>query len=120
MSVRHQMRAQVEELFRIMIDSSEFPKGEEVTVFVVFIPQTGEVSDEDIEVSEQEVDLEDKETVKRFLERTTREALEADVKGLKLYGYVFESEDGLKLVSKESENLEEVIINRIERMREDI
>ena len=120
MSVRHQMRAKVEELFKLMIDDPDFPREEEVVVYVVFVPQEGEVAEEDIEVSEQEVDLEDRDSVKKFLDRTTRESLEADAKGLRLYGYVFESEGGLKIITKESEDLSEPILTRIERMREEV
>ncbi len=120
MSVRHQMRAKVEELFKMMIDNPEFPKDNEVTVYAVFVPQEGDFEEEDIEVCEQRVAPENKEIVKKFLERTTREALEADVKGLKLYGYVFEDGDDLKIVTKENEDFKDLIISRIERMREEV
>jgi hypothetical protein len=114
------MRAKVEKLFKLMIDEEGFPKDEEVVVYAVFVPQQGEISEESIEVSEQEIDLGDRESIKRFLERTTREALEAEVKGLKLYGYVFEDSDAeLRMVAEESTH-REVILRRIERMREDI
>ena len=119
MSIRHQMRAKVEELFKLMIDDPEFPRDEETTVYVVFVPQEGEYEEEDIEVSEQELELEDKESVKKFLDRTTRESLEADVKGLKLLAYVFETE-GLKIISTEENVPEELIKTRIERMREEV
>ncbi len=120
MSVRHKMRAEVEKLLKLTIDNPDFPREEEVKIYVVFIPQSGEVSEESIEISEQEIDMEDKETVKKFLERTTREALEADVKGLKLYGYVFEADDELRLISENSEGIEDIVISRIERMREEV
>ncbi len=120
MSIRHQMRAKVEELFKLMIDDPDFPREEETVVYVAFVPQEGEFEEEEIEVSEQELDLEDKESVKKFLDRTTRESLEADVKGLKLYGYVFESGEGLKIVTKESEDFSDPILARIERMREEV
>ena len=120
MSVRHQMRAKVEEIFKLMIDSPDFPRDEEVKVYVVFVPQEGEVDEESLEVSEQEVDLEDRESVKKFLDRTTRESLEADVKGLKLYGYVFETGEKLSLVPDSEDSLKEDILTRIERMREEI
>ncbi len=120
MSIRHQMRQKVESLFKSMIDDPDFPREEEAVVYVVFVPQEGEVAEEQIEVSEQEVDLEDKESVKRFLDRTTRESLEADVKGQKIYGYVFEAEGDLKIITQESEDLSDLIITRIERMREEV
>ncbi len=120
MSIRHQMRAKVEELFRLMIDRPDFPKDEETVVYVVFVPREEEFEEERIEVSEQEVDLEDKESVKRFLDRTTRESLEADVKGLKLYGMVFETEEGLRLVTGEHEDFSTLVFQRIERMREEV
>ncbi len=120
MSIRHQMRAKVEELFKLMIEDPDFPGEEETVVYSVFVPQEGDFEEEDIEVSEQDVGLEDKESVKKFLDRTTREALEADVKGLKLYGYVFESESGLKIITKEPEDFSELILTRIERMREEV
>jgi len=120
MSIRHQMRQRVENLFKMMIDNGSFPKGEEVTVYSVFIPVESDFEEEEIEVSEQEVDLEDKESVKRFLDRTTREALEAEVKGLKLHGYVFDSGEDLLLVTDEDESHRDLIIQRIERMREEV
>jgi hypothetical protein len=120
MSIRHQMRAKVESLFKSMIDSPDFPREEEVTVYAVFVPQHGSFEEEDIEVSEQELDLRDRDSVKRFLDRTTRESLEADVKGLKLYGYVFEGEEGLKLITREGTDYSEIILQRIERMREEV
>ncbi len=120
MSVRHQMRQRVESLFKKMIDNDSFPKDEEATVYVIFIPQKGGFEEEEIEVSEQELDLEDRESVKRFLDRTTREALEAEVKGLKLHSYVFEAGEDLRLISDEQESFEEVILRRIERMREEV
>ena len=120
MSIRHQMRSKVEKLFRLMIEDPDFPRGEETVVYAVFVPQEGEFEEEEIEVSEQEVDLKDKESVKKFLDRTTREALEADVKGLKLYGYVFDSGESLKIITKEAEDFSELILTRIERMREEV
>ncbi|WP_457599970.1 hypothetical protein [Hydrogenivirga sp.] len=120
MSVRHQMRAKVEELFKLMIDDPDFPRDEETTVYVVFIPQGDEFGEEEIEVSEQELDTENRDSVKRFLDRTTRESLEADVKGQRLFGYVFESGGGLKIISKEPEDFSELVLTRIERMREEV
>ncbi len=119
MSIRHQMRKKVEDLFKLMIDDPDFPKNEEVTVYAVFTPKEGDYTEEDIEVSEQSLDVEDPESVKRFLDRTTREALEADVKNLKLACYVFEGEGGLKLVSEEDVD-RETVLSHIERMREEI
>ena len=119
MSVRHQMRQRVERLFKLMIDDPEFPKEDEATVYVVFVPQEEGYEEEDIEVSEQEVFLEDRESVKKFLDRTTREALEADVKGLKLASYVFEAGQELKIVSEE-DLPQELVKTRIERMREEV
>ncbi len=120
MSIRHQMRARVEKLLKDMINSPDFPKEEENTIYVIFLPREETFGEERIEVSEQELDLEDKESVKRFLDRTTREALEADVKGLRLYGYIFESEGELKLITDEREDHAELIFQRIERMREEV
>ncbi len=119
MSIRHQMRQKVEDLFKVMIDDQDFPKDQEVTVYVAFVPKAGDYTEEEIEVSEQELDTSDPESVKKFLDRTTREALEADVKDLKLACYVFEREGGLKVVAKEEVN-EEVILSHIERMREEV
>ena len=120
MSVRHQMRQRVESLFKMMIEDQDFPKDEEAVVYVVFVPAQGSVDEESIEVSEQEVDLEDRESVKKFLDRTTREALEGEVKGLKLHGYVFEVGEDLKLITDGQEDFGEVILRRIERMREEV
>ena len=117
MSIRHEMRKRVEDLLKMTIDDPEFP-GEETTIYAVFVPKEGDYTEEDIEVSEQEVDPEDSESVKRFLERTTREALEADVKDLRLACYVFEGKEGLKVVS-DGEVKEEVVISHIERLREE-
>ncbi|MDQ7039085.1 MAG: hypothetical protein Q9N26_07845 [Aquificota bacterium] len=118
MSIRHQMRQKVEKLFKLMIDDPDFP-GDETVVYVVFTPQEGDYTEEDVEVSEQAVDLGDQESVKKFLDRTTREALEADVKGLKLSCYVFEGKGGLKIVSEEEVD-QETVLSRIERMREEV
>ncbi len=118
MSIRHQMRQKVEKLFKIMIDDPDFP-GDETVVYSVFVPKEGDYTEEDIEVSEQTVDLEDQESVKKFLDRTTREALEADVKNLKLGCYVFEGRNGLKVISEEEVD-EETILSHIERMREEV
>ncbi|RLJ70138.1 hypothetical protein BCF55_0402 [Hydrogenivirga caldilitoris] len=120
MSVRHQMRMKVEELFKLMIEDADFPGGEEVNVYVVFVPHGGEFEEEDIEVSEQTVDTEDRESVKKFLDRTTRESLEADVKGLRLYGYVFETGKGLKIITQDNQDFSGLILTRIERMREEV
>ena len=120
MSVRHQMRQRVERLFRMMIEDQDFPREEETVVYTVFIPAQGSVDEESIEVSEQEADLADRESVKRFLDRATREALEAEVKGLKLHGYVFEMGEDIKLITDQQESFEEVILRRIERMREEV
>jgi len=119
MSVRHQMRSKVERLFKLMIEDPDFPE-EETVVYAVFVPREGEVEEEKVDVSEQEVSPEEAESVKRFLDRTTRESLEAEVKGLKLYGYVFESKKGLKMITEESEDLREIVFTRIERMREEM
>lgn len=120
MSIRHQMRARVEELFKIMIESESFPREEEVTVYAVFVPREKDWGEERIEVSEHELSLEDKDSVKAFLDRTTREALEGDVKNLYLACYVFESEEGLRIVTKEKGLPEDKIKSRIERMREGV
>ncbi len=120
MSVRHQMRQRVEKLFKLMIENGSFPKDEETTVYVVFTPEGTDFEEESIEVSEQDLDLEDRESLKKFLDRTTREALEAEVKGLKLYGYVFESEGNLELITDMSKEPGDKIMSRIERMREDL
>lgn len=120
MSVRHMMRQRVENLFNMMIEDRDFPRENETVVYTVFIPVQGSVDEESIEVSEQEVDLEDRESVKRFLDRTTREALEGEVKGLKLHSYVFETGEALKLITDTEDSFEEVILHRIERMREEV
>ncbi len=112
------MRSRVEKLYKLMIETEGFPKEEEATVYTVLAPKEGEFDEEDLEVSEHELDTSDPESVKKFLDRTTREALEGDVKNLRLYCYVFEGPEGLKIVSDEEVN-EEVVLNFIERMREE-
>jgi hypothetical protein len=113
------MRERVERLFKMMIDSEAFPQGEEATVYTVFLPQEGEPDEESIEVSELELDTSDRDSVKRFLERTTREALEADVKGLRLYAYVYEAGQELHIVRDSEEDHTDLIKAHIERMREE-
>jgi hypothetical protein len=113
------MRQRVEELFRTAIDDPDFPKDRGTTLYVVFVPKEEDYTEEDIEVSEQEVDLTDPESVKKFLDRTTREALEAEVRNLKIGCFVFEGGGGLKVVSQE-EIPRELVLSHIERMREEV
>ncbi len=120
MSVRHKMRAKVEELFKMTIDDPQFPADGETTLYAIFVPLEGDYEEEDIDVVEQKVDPKEGTSVKKFLDRITREALEADVKGLKLIGFVFEGPEGLRLVSDGEGADEEVIFERIERMKEEL
>ncbi len=121
MSIRHQMRALIEETFKLAIDGQDFPKGEDVNMYVILIPKSDSFTEEEIEVYEFEVNTEDAESVKKFLDRATRVSLEGDVKNLRFYGFAYESKGNLNIVAKErNEDFEEIIIERLERMREEI
>jgi len=112
MSVRHQVRQFVESLFEGV--RKEAQKGE-YTVFNVYS------RGEDWEIVDVKVDFSDSESVKKFLDRTTRETLEGEVKGLKLFAMVLDK-DGEYFFSSEvpiEESLKEEIVERIEQLKEE-
>jgi hypothetical protein len=63
----------------------------------------------------------DPESIKKYLDRTTRETLEAEVKGLKLLAMVLEKEGSYIFSSKEglSEDLKKQVLEKIEQIKED-
>ncbi|RMH02542.1 MAG: hypothetical protein D6699_05835 [Aquificota bacterium] len=114
MSVRHQTRQLVEELFEGL---RERVQEGEYTVYRVYAP-TGAQDVEDYELSEQRVDLAQQESVKAFLDRSTREALENQVRGIELVAFVLDMQ-GEYVFSTRRELPKEGLIERIERLKEE-
>jgi hypothetical protein len=67
------------------------------------------------------VDFSDPESIKKYLDRTTRETLEAEVKGLRLLAMVLEKEGRYIFSSKEglSEDFKRQVLEKIEQIKED-
>lgn len=119
MSIRHQMRQRVEELFKLFIDKTSL--NEETVVYAVFVPKSGEVDEDSIEIFEQEVNPKDFESLEKFFSRVTKVALENEVKNLKLYGYAYDKDGSIEIITPESdEEINEVVKELIERMKEEI
>ncbi|GAB6065637.1 hypothetical protein JCM9492_07290 [Aquifex pyrophilus] len=119
MSIRHQMRQKVEELFKLFMER-ENPQGETV-VYTIFVPKEGDVDEESVDIFEQEVNPQDVESLEKFFSRVTKVALENDVKELRLYGYAYDKNGEVVIVSPEGdEEVEEVVKELIERMREEV
>ncbi len=125
MSVRHQVRAYVERLFENL---KERATGEH-TLYCIYSPvyvqrediPVDEIDVEDFEFVDLKVNTQDPESVKKFLDRVVREALENEVKGFYLLAMVLDKE-GEYLFSSENpivEDLKEDIIERIERLKEE-
>ncbi len=125
MSVRHQVRAYVERLF----DNIEEKGVGEHTVYCVYSPiyvqrenlPANQVDVEEFEFVDMRVNTKDPESVKKFLDRVTREALENEVKGFYLLALVLDRK-GEYLFSSENpivEELREDIVERIERLKEE-
>ncbi|RME12692.1 MAG: hypothetical protein D6804_01285, partial [Aquificota bacterium] len=85
MSVRHQVRAYVERLFEGLKDRAV---GEH-TVYCIYSPvyvqredlPVNQIDVEEFEFVDIRVNMKDPESVKKLLDRVTREALENEVKG---------------------------------------
>ncbi|MFZ8783994.1 hypothetical protein, partial [Thermocrinis sp.] len=85
MSVRHQRRLYIEELFsNLKQDAGEY------RIYNLYMPEDGDI--EDLEIIDLQVDFSDPESIKKYLDRTSRETLEAEVEGLKLLAVVLEKE----------------------------
>jgi len=115
MSIRHQTRLYIEELFsKIKQDTGEY------TVYNLYLPKDTQ-NPEDVNIVDVQVDFSDEESIKKYLDRTTRETLEAEVKGLKLVGIVLEKEGGYIFSSKEelSDSFKESIVEKIESIKEE-
>ena len=118
MSIRHQMRQKVEELFSKVLN--KFSEGE-LTVYTIYIPSEGEVDEDSIDIFERKVNVSDKENLKKFYEAVTKVSLENDVKGLKIYGYAVEKDGEITFFGEEkNEEVEEIAKELIERMKEEV
>ncbi|ADO44613.1 conserved hypothetical protein [Hydrogenobacter thermophilus TK-6] len=113
MSVRHQVRGYVEKLFEGL---KEKLHGGEYLVFNVYAKE-GNI----LEMVDVRVDFSDGEAIKKFLDRTTRETLEQEVKGLRLIAMVLEKDGDYVFSSQEeiSEELKEEIKEMIEQLKEE-
>ncbi|MEJ7556481.1 MAG: hypothetical protein WKI51_05480 [Aquificaceae bacterium] len=125
MSVRHQVRNYVEKLFE---NIKEKGLGEH-TVYCIYSPvyvqreslPANQIDVEEFEIVDVKVNLKDPESIKKFLDRTTREALENEVKGYNLLAMVLDR-DGEYFFSSENPIIEELkddIVDRIERLKEE-
>jgi|GEM_PF-750881 len=115
MSIRHQTRLYIEELFsKIRQESGEY------AVYNLYLPKDCE-DPEEINIVDMQVNFSDEESIKKYLDRTTRETLEAEVKGLKLVGIVLEKEGSYTFSSKEdlSDSFKKSIVEKIESIKEE-
>ncbi len=118
MSIRHQMRQRVEELFKPVIE--KFKEGE-LRVYAIFVPKNGDIDEESVDIFERDVSLGNAESLERFYSTITKVALENDVKDLELYGYAVENEGNLEIFApNKREEVDEVALEIIERMREEV
>ncbi len=118
MSIRHQMRQKVEEYFKPVIE--KFGEGE-LKIYAIFVPKNGEVDEESIDIFEREVNLSNAESVEKFYSVVTKVALENDVKDLELYGYAIENIGNLEIIApNKNKEVEEIVLEIIERMKEGI
>jgi len=83
------------------------------------MPEDGDT--EDLKIIDLQVDFSDQESIKKYLDSTTRETLEAEVKGLKLLAMVLEKEGSYIFSSKEelSEDDKKQVLEKIEQIEED-
>ncbi|MEM0472945.1 MAG: hypothetical protein QXX84_08620 [Sulfolobales archaeon] len=125
MSVRHQVRNYVEKLFE---NIKEKGLGEH-TIYCIYSPAyvqresppANQIDVEEFEIVDAKVNLKDPESIKKFLDRTTREALENEVKGYNLLAMVLDR-DGEYFFSSENPIIEELkddIVDRIESLKEE-
>lgn len=126
MSVRHEVRAYIERLFESLKDRA---KEGEFNLYCVYSPvyvqrenlPANQIDVEDFELVDLKVDFSDPESVKRALDRITRETLENQVRGFYLLGLVLDRE-GEYVFSSENpilEELKEGVRERIERLKEE-
>ncbi len=115
MSIRHKTRLYIEELF----DKIKQESGECI-IYNLYLP-TNSQDPEDADIVDVRVDFSDQDSVKKYLDRTTRETLEAEVKGLRLVGIVLEKEGSYTFSSKDelSDSFKESIIKKIESIKEE-
>jgi hypothetical protein len=88
-------------------------------IYNLYVPEEGDI--EDLEIIDLQVDFSDPESIKKYLDRTTRETLEAEVKGLKLLAIVLEKEGNYIFSSKEElpEDLKKQVLEKIEQIKEE-
>lgn len=116
MSVRHKTREYIENLFGEL--KKRVQNGEH-TIFNIYAKE--ELDLQEFELVDVKVDFSDAESVKRFLDRTTRETLEGEVKGLKLVAMVIDKGDDYIFSSQVEldESIKESIKEKIEQLKEE-
>jgi hypothetical protein len=116
MSVRHKTREYIEHLFR---ELKKYAQSGEYTIFNIYAK--GELELQELELVDAKVDFSDAESVKRFLDKTTRETLEGEVKGLKLVAMVIDKGDDYIFSSQVEldESIKESIKEKIEQLKEE-
>jgi ribosome-associated translation inhibitor RaiA len=116
MSVRHKTREYIEHLFR---ELKKYAQSGEYTIFNIYAK--GELEPQELELVDVKVDFSDAESVKRFLDKTTRETLEGEVKGLKLVAMVIDKGDDYIFSSQVEldESIKESIKEKIEQLKEE-
>jgi hypothetical protein len=116
MSVRHKTREYIEHLFR---ELKKYAQSGEYTIFNIYAK--GELELQELELVDVKVDFSDAESVKRFLDKTTRETLEGEVKGLKLVAMVIDKGDDYIFSSQVEldESIKESIKEKIEQLKEE-
>jgi len=122
MSVRHKTREYIEHLFR---ELKKYAQSGEYTIFNIYAK--GELELQELELVDVKVDFSDAESVKRFLDKTTRETLEGEVKGLKPVSYthlvamVIDKGDDYIFSSQVEldESIKESIKEKIEQLKEE-
>ncbi|RMH81063.1 MAG: hypothetical protein D6674_01490 [Acidobacteria bacterium] len=124
MSVRHQVRSYVERLFEKLKE----PAGE-YTIYNIYSPvyvqrenlPVNQIDIEEFEIVDIKVDFTNQESIKNFLDKTTRETLEREVKGFYLLALLLDK-DGEYILSSENpmaEELREGLVRLIESLKEE-
>lgn len=124
MSVRHQVRSYVERLFERLKQAEG-----EYTIYSVYSPvyvqrenlPVNQIDIEEFEVVDLRVNFTDPESIKNFLDRTTRETLEKEVQGFYLLALLLDK-GGEYILSSENpiaEELKEEMVRRIESLKEE-
>ncbi|MFN3947380.1 MAG: hypothetical protein ACK4LA_04755, partial [Aquificaceae bacterium] len=123
---RHQVRNYVERLFEVL---KEKVVSGEYAVYCVYSPvyvqreslPANQIYVEEFEFIDLRVNIDDQESVKKFLDRVVREALEMEVKGFYLLCMVLDKGDDY-IFSSENPIVEELrpkIEETIERLKEE-